>query len=453
MIQDPGYCLLKSRLISVTGLSYYRDRDEDFVERIGARLSELGLPNCTAYSNLLDDENTGPDEFVTIAARLNIGETYFFRDREQFDAIRDVIVPEILNRNQSHRTIRIWCAGCANGAEPYSLAILLESEFKDRLADWKVSILGTDISRQALAEAESGKYGQWALRCTTDVLRGQCFSSAGGSFVIRPEYRKWVSFARMNLADGWTPSSSNGIGNFDLILCRNVMIYFAPELKSQLLVKFHDSLTPGGWLLVGAVEHDLENFKTFRSVSSAGVTLYQNHEPWRSVYSDFSPVDIPPARVLPTFPLPLIEPVHAEASQADEKADAPCLDELRELAGRGDWQSARSCCDRLLAVDVLNPIVHFYHALTFEHLGVPAASERSLRQAIYLDRRFALAHYHLGLSLAKEKQTIHAARALRNALLILSEASDDAVVQEGGGVTAAELKMLTKKQLEILGVL
>ena len=148
-----------------------------------------------------------------------------------------------------------------------------------RLAGWQVSILGTDIQPARLwPRLRKAKYGEWALRSTSDeIKRGSAFRVTREGWTIRPQYRKPVSFAKLNLADDsrlcWPLTE---VGNFDLVLCRNVMIYFAPDLKSRLIRRLRESLTNGGWLIVGAVEHDLENFKCFRAVPAPGATLYQS---------------------------------------------------------------------------------------------------------------------------------------------------------------------------------
>jgi chemotaxis protein methyltransferase CheR len=134
--QDPCYARLKECLIATTGLAFYAERDERLTELISSRLSALGLGDCSSYEKLLADPELGPAELDVLIARLTIGETYFFRDEAQFAAIRNMILPEILERNQSSKKIRIWSAGCATGAEPYSLAILLARDFADRLAGW-----------------------------------------------------------------------------------------------------------------------------------------------------------------------------------------------------------------------------------------------------------------------------------------------------------------------------
>ena len=147
--QEPAYSRLKSNLIASTGLAFYADRDTLLSELIQRRLSELGLRNCSSYAKFLADGEKGSAEMEHLIAQLTIGETYFFRDEEQFAAIRDIILPDILKRKRASKQLRIWSAGCATGAEPYSLAILLAHDLADRIEGWQIRIYATDLNQIA----------------------------------------------------------------------------------------------------------------------------------------------------------------------------------------------------------------------------------------------------------------------------------------------------------------
>jgi len=351
------------------------------------------------------------------------------------DSIRDVILPEILERNRFKRSVRIWSAGCGNGAEPYSLAILVGRELKEHVDEWQVNIVGTDISQPSLLTAAEGEYGEWTLRSTPDDIRSECFLRDGQRWTIRPEYRRMVTFSKSNLAKPILAETSY----FDLILCRNVMIYFSPALKRQLIRRFRDSLDNDGWLVVGAVEHDLESFQSFRIVPFPGATLYQKvAEP-----AGFLPQS---KRVQDKAPQP------AKNAAIPVPAARPDIDGLRRLADCGNWTNALGYCRQLLAVEALNPIVHFYHALVLEHTGLMDESEQALRRAIYLDRYFLLAHYHLGLCLTKDQKPRTAAKSFQNVLSLSTEMRDDQVVADGDGITVADLKGLARMHLQNLRI-
>lgn len=444
VVQDPGYGRLKSQLIEATGLAFYTERDTLLCDRIEARLAHLGLPNCAAYISFLASGKAGAHEMELLIAQLTISETYFFRDRDQFAAIRELVLPDILERNKASKELRIWSAGCSTGAEPYSLAILLMDHLSDQIADWKIRIYASDLNRDSLARAAEGRFRAWALRDTAEQMRHECFLKDGGSWTIHPRFKPWVSFHHMNLVGGEFSSPLSQDEHFDLILCRNVMIYFTAEVGVRLIADLHGSLAEEGWLVVGAAEYNPENFGAFRTVATPGALLYQKmavREPGLVAAARPFPVEFP-------TPSPIIaarQPILALTPCEPERED---LAGLCQLADQGEWQSASAYGERLLAQDRLNPALHFYRALILENLGNLDESARSLRQAIYLDRNFALAHYHLGLALKRNQQSGSAARSFENAVRVLKGLPKDAMVSGGPGITVGDLRGLAQMQVE-----
>src|SRR5882724_5408121 len=142
LVSDPQYARLKEHLIESTGLMYYADKDVDLARRVGGRLATAGAHDCASYLRVLRDPLRGPSELDALIAEITIGETYFFRHREHFDALRELVLPDLINRSRTRipamRTLRIWCAGCADGPEPYSMAILLKREIAQEILGWDV---------------------------------------------------------------------------------------------------------------------------------------------------------------------------------------------------------------------------------------------------------------------------------------------------------------------------
>jgi chemotaxis protein methyltransferase CheR len=432
--QDPAYSRLKNHLIAQTGLAFYADRDKQLSELIGGRLSDLGLRNCTSYGKFLADGQKGAAETEILIAQLTIGETYFFRDPEAFAAIRNVILPDIMERKQASRQLSIWSAGCATGAEPYSLAILLMDELAGRLDGWQIAIHATDLNRGYLTRAAEGKFRASALRSLSDEMKSACFSKEGQVWSIHPRYKQWISFQQMNLVQRAAGTS------FDLILCRNVMIYFAPEVNRRLVGRLHQSLDDGGWLVVGAAEHNLENYQAFRTVDGPGTKLYQKK-------ALVGQALVPAASRLPGFgPVPGVST--PERSVGMSACATPDVEGLRQLVDRGHWREAAEVGQNMLTRDRLNPEIHFYRAMVFENLGSIEQAEQSLRHAIYLDRKFALAHYHLGLALKRDGQVHASARSFGNVLKVLAAMPAEAMVTAGPGVTATGLRELAKMHLQ-----
>src|SRR5262245_54755292 len=222
-LSDPHFSELKTYVLNHTGLWYYADKDEDFASRIERRFHTVGIRRCAEYLRLLHNEPDGSREMDDLVGELTIGETYFFRQVEHFHILRDRILPELIKRNSQTRRLRIWSAGCATGAEPYSVAILLELDFADQIAGWDIAIIGTDINSEFLARARAARYAQWAFRTTPEWIKMRCFEHQGSSWVLRPEFSRHVWFQYHNLASDTHPPGLPALP-FDLILCRNVTI-------------------------------------------------------------------------------------------------------------------------------------------------------------------------------------------------------------------------------------
>lgn len=440
LVADPLFPALKERVVGSTGLAYYKDRDTDFAHRIRRRLSSVGATDCTAYLDILGDPHRGPPELDALIAEITIGETYFFRHGEHFEALRDVVMPDLIARNAMNRRLRIWSAGCADGPEPYSLAILLRREMAHQLPGWQISIVATDINRQCLARAREGRFDEWALRSTPEDVKNTCFRREGGCWSIAPVYKEWVTFQYHNMVEHPFPSLINNLSAFDLIVCRNVMIYFAPSLMRRIVRQFHECLLPGAWLLVGPTEPNMTCFTSFRGVNAPGVTLYQ--KPAEQISSVGTPISL-------TLSLPHVPNGGPVCERKSGEELEPTLAAVRSYADAGAWEDAARCCERLLQKDLLNSAVHFHHALVLEQMSRHVEAERSLRHAIYLDRQAVLPHYYLGLFLQSRGDLPQAARSFENAFELL-RARDGGVLPDADGITVGEMKNLAKMHLDIL---
>jgi chemotaxis protein methyltransferase CheR len=453
LLRDPWYPQLKDYVIKSTGLDYYATKDADLARRVHRRLSGFGFSDCASYLERLRNPSHGPAEMDALIAEITIGETYFFRHREHFDALRDIILPDLIARNAAGRQLRIWCAGCADGAEPYSLSILLRREMGHLLSGWTVSILGTDINRKYLASARTGRFEEWSLRATPPDIRRACFEGNGKQWIIAPEYKAGVSFQFHNLVENIFPQV-NDIPVFDLIICRNVMIYFGPELMRTIVNRFHACLEPGAWLLVGPTEPNMAHFNLFRAVNAPGVTLYQ-----RPVFPA-APQNGKPQQwqIEQWFPEVAAEPIAEPAVPRHDRTEAaiasppPGLADLLRYADCGDWENAARCGRELLKLDNLNAAVHFHYALVMEQMGDFAEAERSLRKAIYLNRQAALAHYHLGLLLQSRGELRPASRCFDNVLNVLASQAHDVILTGVDGISVAELRKLARMQLDSPGM-
>jgi len=358
LLADPHFPELKRYVLRHTGLSYYSDKNEDLAERLARRMGALHAPDCERYLRMLESGVAGAQEMDRLVGELTIGETYFFRQVEHFDVLRSTIIPELLEQNGESRRICIWSAGCATGEEPYSIAIMLEREFAGRLEGWEVAILATDINTEFLARARAAGYSEWAFRATPREIREQCFEQCGKTWKLRPEYRKRVTFDRLNLADAMPALAEM----FDLIVCRNVMIYFGTDLIHGTVDRFWQALQPGGWLIVGHAEFDLTAFAKFERLCVGDASAYRKlvsetatppPESWFTAH-ELPANDLvesePPAR----NELPPAAPMHVAP-----EPPATTLPEVRELADRGLWQAAAALGRQLTESDPLSAAAHF----------------------------------------------------------------------------------------------
>jgi len=453
VLGDPAFAPLKDLVIRRTGLAYYADKDSALAERVRRRIEALGLQGCRAYLTVLERERAGGAEFQALVNEIAIGETFFFRYLEQFEALRALVIPECLRRNAGVRALRVWSAGCSIGAEAYSVEILLKRAFARALDGWSVSIMGTDINHAFLAQAKAATYGDWAMRGVPDDVRADCFEPQDGGWRLKPAYREWTRFSHFNLAESALPAYAEGLAGFDVVLCRNVMIYFDEPSRARLVRGLHDALVDGGWLLVGHAEAGMELSTLFTPVSVPGATLYRKPHPLCTPV--MAPAVTVPEPLPPPAPSRRVHPAPAPARAAlpepEPAAGGPTLDDLVALADRGQWPEALEACEALVRREPMNAAVHYYRGLIEEQLGVgdPVAA---FRRALYLDHDLALAQYHLALVHWRRGQAEAARRAFRGARLSLAGRDPDAPVAHGRGLSVRELSAMIDLWLPAGGV-
>ncbi|HVP38483.1 MAG TPA: protein-glutamate O-methyltransferase CheR [Candidatus Saccharimonadales bacterium] len=216
--------------------------------RLGPLLESAGLSTGTELlARLRDPRSTALRDRVM--DRITTHETSFFRDRGPFDALRGSVLPELAERLQGQRAARVWCAACSTGQEPYSVAMLAD-EMRPRLADLELEILATDLSREALARARSGVYSQLEVnRGLTPEHLKRHFEPEGRHWRISRPLRRMVQFRQQNLTSDSPPH-----GWFDVILCRNVLIYLDLGVRPRVFAALHEKLAPEGYLFLGAAE-------------------------------------------------------------------------------------------------------------------------------------------------------------------------------------------------------
>lgn len=240
-------------------------------QKILTRMKALKLTVAEKYYQLLAAKTQeSQSEWGELARLLTVNESYFMRDKGQLSLLEKVIFPELIERKRKlHKalgtqpTLRIWSAGCSTGEEPYSLLIILKQLISD-FDRWKISILGTDIDREALEKAQRGIYSPWSFRLVDPELQRRYFNRHHSAWEIDNKLRQFIQFSCVNLVTDNFPNIYKNIHNMDLIVCRNVFVYFEDKYISLVLKKFAKTLRPGGYLMTGHAEvhsHAMNEFQ------------------------------------------------------------------------------------------------------------------------------------------------------------------------------------------------
>ena len=192
------------------------------------------------------------DEFQEMFNRITINETSFFRNQPQLDVLEKRVLPQLLEARKSSKRLRLWSAACSTGEEPYTLAMMLHRTLGLRLPDWRIEILATDISERCLLAAQKGAYSSFSFRSVDPLIQQRYFKQEGNLYHLNDDIKQMVNFELHNLRD---TLAAKRHGQWDVILCRNVMIYFDDDMKKRVVQMFYDQLATDGTLFIGHSEN------------------------------------------------------------------------------------------------------------------------------------------------------------------------------------------------------
>jgi chemotaxis protein methyltransferase CheR len=450
------------------GLWFGDDRDE-FLSQV--------LSNCAERLRLSDEDyvrwlENAPEtaSLAPLSRALTVGETYFFRNIEQFEALADIATPPPAGAP----VLRLLSAGCASGEEPYSLALALQE--RAQAAGWILSIRAADINMDALAAARRGWFSPWSLRATPDSIRARWFQPQAQGWVLDPALRQSVSFTHANLArdddELWAPAS------YDVIFCRNMMMYFAPAQARALVARIARALVPGGYLFLGHAETLRGLSDAFQLCHSHGTFYYRRAaapEPpplspdWHGIIRAAS-THVAVLAATPDAPAPHRELAFANALDllhherfADARTQLGSLPGTRRNdpdvllleavlhAQQGEAMLAELTCRTLLGRDACNAGAHYVMALCREQEGDYEGATEYDRIALHLDPHFAMPRLHLGLLAKRMAQHGAARRDLEQALHLLTMEDSARLLLFGGGFSRAALLALCESALRSCG--
>jgi chemotaxis protein methyltransferase CheR len=276
---DPIFRQIRDLVYKASGIFQLEEKLYLMADGCSRRMKHLGLRSHHEYWNLLTAHSGRDAELRQLLNELTIGETCLFRSRPQLDALRKVILPELVAEKikQATKRLRIWSAGCSTGEESYTLAMNMLEETEGLLKGWTVEILATDLNDRSLETAKAGIYGDYALRSTSEYFKHKYFSPVDEKKLqVRPEVKKLVTFSRLNLRDDSRMLFMKGM---DLVFCCNVLIYFDGPSKSKVIDHFFNNLNFGGYFFLGASESLMKLNDQFHLIHFPGVIAYWKPSP------------------------------------------------------------------------------------------------------------------------------------------------------------------------------
>lgn len=388
------------------GLEFGPHRHEDARNGLRRAMARAGAADEEGYLRLLQDDAAVCDDLL---AELTVGETYFFREPAQFDFIRREVLPERRRDHGPAFSPRAWSAGCASGEEAYSLAILLDEEGYPRSR-----VIGTDLSRPSLARARNAVYGRWSLRASEPAFLERRFRRRGEQWRLESGLASRVEFEYLNLASDHYPSLASGVWGLDLVLCRNVLIYFGRETVAAVARRLFQSLGEGGWLITGPSDPPLGELAPFETVVTPAGVFYRRP----AKHGRFpGPAPRPaPERVHEPSPLAPAPPPEAAPREPAGAGACPAADRIRAIAAsRGSAEAERAAAEEA-SRDPLSTELAFLRAALLMDLQRDEEAAAALRRALYLDRSLLIAHFMLGCVLRRGGDLAGARKAYRNAL-------------------------------------
>jgi chemotaxis protein methyltransferase CheR len=282
-LKDPAYLKIRDVIYQVSGIYQTEEKLYLLAGRCGRRMSALGITSPSAYFEQLTMRGNREAELRLLLNEITIGETYMFRSPPQLEALRSVVLPQILESKGKlgFKRLRIWSAGCSTGEEPYTLAMFLLEESDKLMKGCSFDILATDLNDNSLMAAKAGIYGEYALRSTSELLRKKYFHPVDSKRMQASDQLKAViRFDRVNLSDDSKVIFLKGI---DIIFCCNVLIYFDLISKRKVVQHFYSNLLPGGYLFLGHAESLYQVDDTFHLVHFPGTIGYGKPRPGQSV--------------------------------------------------------------------------------------------------------------------------------------------------------------------------
>jgi chemotaxis protein methyltransferase CheR len=485
---------------------HFDDAKLGFLEEVLRRRAEADGHVCGTYLGRLEFLQPAYDEVRALASELTVAETYFFRNPDQFRALAQSALPSRMKVQAAGRKLRILSAGCASGEEAYSLAIVLRENMPD--PSWALSIRAVDINPAMLEKARRARYSTWSLRETPQEIQHRWFPQDGREFLLDATVRRAVDFEERNLAEDdpelWRPES------YDVVFCRNVLMYFTPEQAQALVRRITAALLPGGYLFLGHAETLRGLSQNFHLQHTHGTFYYRRRTASERDEQREGPIS--EAVDASAFPFPLLPPLVEDsdswvevigraANRIQALTDAPrdwavtglasakkpvwdlglSLELLKReryaealelmhalppesardpevlllravlLTHGGQFEQAEAVCGELLQIDELNSGAQYLLALCRDGMGDRNGAVEHNQVAVYLDPSFAMPRLHLGLLGRRAGDAVAARLEFGHAMVLLQREDPSRLLLFGGGFGRESLIALCRAELRACG--
>lgn len=377
---------------------------------------------------------------------ITVGETYFFRDKQQVQILQEYVLPELIKkkRQENNLLLRIWSAGSATGEEIYSIAMMLYELLPD-LEKWNIKLLATDINTNALHKAVVGSYSDWSMRSISPYYKNKYFTLQNKHYILQKKIRDLVYFDYLNLNEDSYPSIFNGTNAQDLIICRNVLIYIDPLHSHKMMEKFNHSLVSDGFLMLGA--SDPINLADTNLIfhHHKGMLLTKNTTTIAQISESKKP------ELLADFPKIKKShkpyPAHTQRASIVKKIKPPQT--AIDLANNGQLAEALKVCEENFKIEPTNPINYFTYGLTLAELNQFKEAEMAFKKSLFLDHQFVVAHFQLGLLFLRNQKIDLGIKSLKNAFKISKNKNPKELVSGVDNINYQKLTEILKKELSV----
>lgn len=478
---------ISKKIVAVFGLDFQSNQWLDMERRVMSVAVDLQIdPKLDTILQLLSKPNLSHQELNSFSGHLTINETYFYRETAALDLLINEIIPKLISlRRGKNEKIRIWSAGCSSGEEPYTIAMLLRQHFPE-LINWDITILATDISPNAIGKALKGEYTDWSFRNTDESIKSKYFAPSGKNWSIIPEIKKMISFSYLNLSKNSYPSSLTNTEEMDVVFCRNVMMYFTPQVIKEVSARFKNCLIDQGWFITSQVELNDDYFSNFERVNYHNGIFYQKTNRLKQIVKQIPIIERKVERIAkpkveikkeivrkPLMPIEtpkVVTKVYADVGITMSEINSyfqnglykHCIDYCLQKIAQGHLNNqlfevlVKSFANSGLLADgmeTITKIVHsnsstaqmyYIYASLLNEKNELQKAENTLRKAIYLDHKHVLSHLMLGDVFLKSDKHQLALKHYDIIMRLLENLNENEIVPDSDGLTAGRIRQLTE---------